>query len=144
PGPRPVGRPRHPRQPLVRVAPGEAVPPADRVLRAVRGARLLGQGPRPLPGPAATPVRRRRGLARPAHRGAALRGAGPVARHHHGRPPALPRAGQRRGGGLMGPPEVWAVDTEWGYRNGRVGWESAWEPVVLCLVGTRSGHRLSF
>jgi hypothetical protein len=25
-----------------------------------------------------------------------------------------------------------------------VGWESQWEPVVLCLVGLRSGRRLSF
>ena len=27
--------------------------------------------------------------------------------------------------------EVWAVDAEWGYRDGRLGRESAWVPVVF-------------
>jgi hypothetical protein len=40
--------------------------------------------------------------------------------------------------------ETWSVDTEWGYRAGRVGKESAWEPVVLCLVGMLSGRRMHF
>jgi DNA polymerase I len=40
--------------------------------------------------------------------------------------------------------ECWAVDTEWGFRDDRIDQESAWEPVVLCLVGLRSGRRLSF
>jgi hypothetical protein len=40
--------------------------------------------------------------------------------------------------------EVWSLDTEWGFRDGRVEEESAWEPVTLCLVGLRSGRRLSF
>jgi DNA polymerase I len=40
--------------------------------------------------------------------------------------------------------EIWSIDTEWGFRGGRVDEESAWEPVVLCLVGLRSGRRLSF
>src|SRR5688572_3988817 len=40
--------------------------------------------------------------------------------------------------------EIWAVDSEWGFRGDRVDQESAWEPVVLCLVGLRSGRRLSF
>jgi DNA polymerase I-like protein with 3'-5' exonuclease and polymerase domains len=47
----------------------------------------------------------------------------------------------------MGAPysgEVWAVDSEWGFRGGRVDQESAWEPVVLCLVGLRSRARHSF
>jgi hypothetical protein len=39
---------------------------------------------------------------------------------------------------------VWFVDTEWGYREGRVDQESAWQPVVLCLVGLRSGRRLFY
>ncbi len=37
--------------------------------------------------------------------------------------------------------EVWAVDSEWGFRGGRVDHESAWEPVALCVVGLRSGAR---
>jgi DNA polymerase I-like protein with 3'-5' exonuclease and polymerase domains len=40
--------------------------------------------------------------------------------------------------------EVWAVDSEWGFHDGRVDHESAWEPVALCLVGLRSGKRASF
>jgi hypothetical protein len=40
--------------------------------------------------------------------------------------------------------EVWSVDTEWGFRDGRIESESAWEPVVLCLVGLRTGRRHSF
>jgi DNA polymerase I-like protein with 3'-5' exonuclease and polymerase domains len=47
----------------------------------------------------------------------------------------------------MTPPscrETWAVDTEWGFRDGRLDHESAWEPVVVCLVGLRSGRRLHF
>src|SRR5882724_10984241 len=40
--------------------------------------------------------------------------------------------------------DVWSFDTEWGFHDGRVDQESACEPVVLCLVGLRSGRRLSF
>jgi DNA polymerase-1 len=40
--------------------------------------------------------------------------------------------------------EVWAIDTEWGFRDHRLDHESAWEPVVLCLVGQRSKSRLHF
>jgi DNA polymerase-1 len=40
--------------------------------------------------------------------------------------------------------EIWSVDTEWGFRAGRLDHESAWEPVVLCLVGLCSGRRLYF
>jgi DNA polymerase I len=40
--------------------------------------------------------------------------------------------------------EIWFVDTEWGFRDRRVDQESAWEPVVLCLVGLHSGCRLFF
>lgn len=40
--------------------------------------------------------------------------------------------------------EIWSIDTEWGFHDGRVDQESAWEPVVLCLVGLRSGCRHSF
>jgi hypothetical protein len=40
--------------------------------------------------------------------------------------------------------EVWSIDTEWGFRDGRVDQESAWEPVVLCMKGLRSQRRLSF
>jgi DNA polymerase I len=40
--------------------------------------------------------------------------------------------------------EVWSIDTEWGFRDGRVNQESAWVPVVLCLVGLLSGRRLYF
>jgi DNA polymerase I-like protein with 3'-5' exonuclease and polymerase domains len=40
--------------------------------------------------------------------------------------------------------EVWSVDSEWGFRGDRIGQESVWEPVVLCVVGVRSGHRLFF
>ncbi len=42
------------------------------------------------------------------------------------------------------PAEIWSVDTEWGFRGGCLDHESAWEPVVLCLVGLRSGRRLHF
>ena len=42
------------------------------------------------------------------------------------------------------PPDVWLFDTEFCFRDGRKDWESKWEPVVACLVGLRSGHRLSF
>jgi hypothetical protein len=40
--------------------------------------------------------------------------------------------------------EIWAIDTEWGFRDGRLDHESAWEPVVLCLVGLRSERRHYF
>ncbi len=40
--------------------------------------------------------------------------------------------------------DIWFIDTEWGFRSGRLGQESAWEPVVLCVVGLRSGRRLHF
>ncbi len=45
---------------------------------------------------------------------------------------------------MVAPRETWLMDTEWGYRDGRVDQESAWEPVVLCLEGLRSKRRLSF
>jgi hypothetical protein len=45
---------------------------------------------------------------------------------------------------LAPPQETWSIDTEWGFRDDRVDEESAWEPVVLCLVGLRSGRRLFF
>src|SRR4051794_1373138 len=45
---------------------------------------------------------------------------------------------------MPSPCEVWSVDTEWSFRDGRTDQESAWEPVVLCLVSLRSGRRLSF
>ena len=41
--------------------------------------------------------------------------------------------------------ETWAVDAEWGFRGeNRTDFESAWEPVILCLVGLTSGRRLSY
>src|SRR5260221_12521676 len=40
--------------------------------------------------------------------------------------------------------EIWSIDTEWGFRDDRVDHESAWEPVVLCAVGLRSGRRHYF
>lgn len=40
--------------------------------------------------------------------------------------------------------DVWFVDTEWGFRDDRIDQESAWEPVVLCLLGLRSSRRLFF
>jgi DNA polymerase I-like protein with 3'-5' exonuclease and polymerase domains len=40
--------------------------------------------------------------------------------------------------------EVWGVDSEWGYRDGRIGWESCWQPVVFCAVGLHSGRRFHF
>jgi len=40
--------------------------------------------------------------------------------------------------------EIWGIDTEWGYSDGRIGQESAFEPVVLCAVGLHSGERHSF
>src|SRR5262245_29602495 len=40
--------------------------------------------------------------------------------------------------------EVWLIDTEWGFHDERIDQESAWEPVGLCVVGLRSGHRLHF
>jgi DNA polymerase I len=42
------------------------------------------------------------------------------------------------------PRKVWLIDAEWGFPNGRIDQESAWEPVTLCLVGLPSGPRLSF
>jgi DNA polymerase-1 len=42
------------------------------------------------------------------------------------------------------PREVWAIDSEWGFRDTRIDQESAWEPVTLCLVGLRSGRRITF
>ena len=40
--------------------------------------------------------------------------------------------------------EIWSVDTEWGFRDDLVDHESAFEPVVFCAVGLRSGRRLHF
>jgi DNA polymerase I-like protein with 3'-5' exonuclease and polymerase domains len=40
--------------------------------------------------------------------------------------------------------EIWAIDTEWGFRDGRLDHESAFEPVVTCLVGLRSERRHDF
>jgi hypothetical protein len=40
--------------------------------------------------------------------------------------------------------EVWSIDTEWGFRDRLLDHESAWEPVVFCAVGLRSGQRVSF
>jgi hypothetical protein len=40
--------------------------------------------------------------------------------------------------------EAWAVDSEWGFRGGRVDQEDAWEPVMFCAVGLGSRRRLSF
>jgi hypothetical protein len=42
------------------------------------------------------------------------------------------------------PAEIWSVDSEWGFRDGRLDCESAWTPVVLCAVGLRFGRRLVF
>jgi DNA polymerase I-like protein with 3'-5' exonuclease and polymerase domains len=40
--------------------------------------------------------------------------------------------------------EIWVIDTEWGYRDNRVGEESAWTPVALCAVGLHSRGRHCF
>ncbi len=40
--------------------------------------------------------------------------------------------------------EIWGIDCEWGYSDGRIGEETAFVPVVLCAVGVRSGQRHSF
>ena len=40
--------------------------------------------------------------------------------------------------------EIWGIDTEWGYSDGRIDEESAFVPVVLCAVGLHSGQRHSF
>jgi len=45
---------------------------------------------------------------------------------------------------MAGSGEIWSIDTEWGFSGGRVDRESDWVPVVFCLVGLRSGRRLSF
>jgi DNA polymerase I-like protein with 3'-5' exonuclease and polymerase domains len=36
------------------------------------------------------------------------------------------------------------VDAEWGYRDDRIGWESRWQFVVMCLVNLDTGRRLVF
>jgi DNA polymerase I len=41
-------------------------------------------------------------------------------------------------------PEIWGLDTEWGFRDNHIGQESAWEPVVLCAVGLHSHERFYF
>ncbi len=41
-------------------------------------------------------------------------------------------------------PEEWACDCEWGFRGGLIDHESAWEPVVFCVVGLRTGRRFWF
>ena len=40
--------------------------------------------------------------------------------------------------------EIWSIDTEFGFHDGRLDCESAWEPVCLCLVGLLSGERIAF
>ena len=40
--------------------------------------------------------------------------------------------------------ETWFVDCEWGFRAGRDSYETAFEPVVFCAVGCRSGERRHF
>src|SRR4051812_11900517 len=40
--------------------------------------------------------------------------------------------------------EIWLLDTEWGFHGERIDHESAWEPVVLCAVGLRSGRKYHF
>jgi DNA polymerase I len=40
--------------------------------------------------------------------------------------------------------ETWAIDTEFGYQNGRLDCESAWRAVCLCALGLHSGERVSF
>ena len=40
--------------------------------------------------------------------------------------------------------EVWSVDTEWGYSGGRVGFETAFRPVIICFVGYYSKRRIAF
>jgi DNA polymerase I-like protein with 3'-5' exonuclease and polymerase domains len=44
----------------------------------------------------------------------------------------------------MPPRTRWAVDTEWGFRDDRIDWESRWQFVVLCLVNVDTGRRLVF
>ncbi len=41
-------------------------------------------------------------------------------------------------------PAVWSLDSEWGFRSGRVDCESAWEPVCLCAVELHCGKRVHF
>lgn len=38
------------------------------------------------------------------------------------------------------PAPILFIDTEWGYRGGRIGMPSAFEPVVLCAVGAGGGR----
>jgi DNA polymerase I len=45
---------------------------------------------------------------------------------------------------LISHQELWMIDTEWGFHAGRLDQESAWEPVVFCAVGLRSGRHLYF
>lgn len=40
--------------------------------------------------------------------------------------------------------EIWSIDTEWAFHDGRLDQESAFEPVVFCAVGMQSGTRLHF
>src|SRR5215210_5499335 len=47
----------------------------------------------------------------------------------------------------MPPPvaaETWFCDCEWGFGDGRVGFETSFVPVVFCLVGCRSKERHHF
>jgi DNA polymerase I-like protein with 3'-5' exonuclease and polymerase domains len=41
-------------------------------------------------------------------------------------------------------PETQLIDTEWGFHDGRIDCESAFEPVVFCAVARESGKRFSF
>ena len=39
---------------------------------------------------------------------------------------------------------IWAIDTEFGYQNGRLDCESAWRPICLCGVDLHSGEQVTF
>ena len=43
-----------------------------------------------------------------------------------------------------GPSVVWSIDTEWGFRGGRLECESAWEPVLFCAINVAKGERVHF
>ena len=40
--------------------------------------------------------------------------------------------------------KVWISDAEWGYRDGRINYETSFEPVVFCVQRYRSQERYSF
>src|SRR5262245_27043090 len=39
---------------------------------------------------------------------------------------------------------LWSIDAEWGFRNGRVDWESAFEPVLFCALEVNTQERVHF